>query len=371
MRKVPTDLLRPGLKVGRAVYNASGQVLLQAGTILTERFITRLKMLGIPAVYIDDFVGVEVEDVISEETRVQATAKVKALFLSESQRGTGPSRALIDVKDMISTVNEIIDELLSRRSLMVNLVDIRSLDEYTFGHSVNVCVLAVITGITLGYSRTKLFHLGMAALLHDIGKTRIPLEILNKPGPLTSEEFQLIQKHCIYGAEILQQDPEANLLCRIVAMQHHERHNGQGYPLGLKGAEIHEFAQITGLVDMYDALTADRVYRPAYPVHEAYEMIAGSGNFLFDFDIVQAFLSNVAAYPAGSLVRLSSGEIGVVIETKRGFSLYPRVLVLFSAQRQPLGKPYEINLAEHRHLTITEVIKDYWESFSETIKNVT
>ncbi|SHJ54517.1 HD-GYP domain-containing protein [Desulfofundulus thermosubterraneus] len=371
MRKVPTNLLRPGLKVGRAVYNASGQVLLQAGTILTERFITRLKMLGIPAVYIDDFPGVEVEDVISEETRAQAIAKVKALLLSKSQQSTGPSRALIGVKDMISTVNEIIDELLSRRSLMVNLVDIRSLDEYTFGHSVNVCVLAIITGITLGYSRTKLFHLGMAALLHDIGKTRIPLEILNKPGPLTGEEFQLIKKHCIYGAEILEQDPGANLLCRIVAMQHHERHNGQGYPLGLKGAEIHEFAQITGLVDMYDALTADRVYRPAYPVHEAYEMIAGSGDYLFDFDIVQAFLSNVAAYPAGSLVRLSSGEIGVVIETERGFSLYPRVLVLFSAHRQPLAKPYEIKLAEHRHLTVTEVIKDYWEAFLETIKNVT
>ncbi len=371
MRKVSTHLLQPGLKVGRAIYNASGQVLLQAGTILTERFITRLKLLGIPAVYIDDFTGVEVEDVISEETRAQAIAKVKALLISRSEQGGGPGRALIGVKDMVSTVNEIVDELLSRRSLMVNLVDIRSLDEYTFGHSVNVCVLAVITGITLGYSRTKLFHLGMGALLHDIGKTRIPLEILNKPGPLTSEEFKVITKHCIYGAEILERDPGANLLCRIVAMQHHERYNGQGYPMGLKGEEIHEFAQITGLVDMYDAITADRVYRPAYPVHEAYEMIAGSGDFLFDFDIVQAFLSNVAAYPAGSLVRLSNGEIGVVVETVRGFSLYPRVRILFSPQRQPLAEPYEIWLAEHRHLTVVEVIKDCWGLFPETMKNAT
>ena len=363
MRKVPTSVLKPGMKTGRPIYNASGQVLLNSGVVLTERFIHRLKMLGVPAVYIDDgfLPDIEINDVISEETRVQAVARVKALLAEQERRRSPVGRAIIGVKDLYSTVNDIIDELLSNRSLMVNMVDIRCLDEYTFGHSVNVCVLAIITGITMGFSRQKLFHLGMGALLHDIGKIGVPLEILNKPGPLTREEFEIVKKHCAYGAAILEKDRHAGPLCRLVALQHHERYGGQGYPAGLAGDEIHLFARITGMVDTYDALTADRVYRRAFPPHEAYEMIAASGNYLFDFEVVKSFLHNVAAYPLGSLVRLSSGETGVVVETVRGYSLYPRVRILFDADGAPLPAPYEIWLGEHRRLVVREVIQDYWE----------
>lgn len=363
MRKIPVGALRPGLKTGRPVYNGNGQVLLNSGVMLTERFIHRLKLLGIPAIYIDDgfLPDIEINDVISEETRVQAIAKVKALLSEQSGQRSLVGRAIIGLKDMYATVNDIIDELLSNHSLMVNMIDIRCLDEYTFGHSVNVCVLAVLTGITMGFNRNKLFQLGMGALLHDIGKTKIPLVLLNKNGPLTGPEFEIIKKHCTYGAEILARDPYAGPLCRLVALQHHERYNGTGYPAGLAGDEIHLFARITGLADTYDALTADRVYRRAYPPHEAYEMIAGSGDYLFDFDVVQSFLFNVAAYPLGSLLRLSSGETGVVVDTIRGFSLYPRVRILFAADGTPLTSPYELWLGEHRQLAVAEVIRDYWE----------
>ncbi|HHW42288.1 MAG TPA: HD-GYP domain-containing protein [Desulfotomaculum sp.] len=373
MRRIPVHLLRPGMRVARPVHNGSGQVLLNTGVVLTQRFIDRLKLMGVPAVYVGDDLlpDLIIDDVISEETRTRAIAKVKTLMTAHARQQPAMGRALIGARDMFGTVNDIIDELLKNQKLMVNLVDIRLLDEYTFGHSVNVCVLAVLTGISLGYSRTGLFQLGMSALLHDIGKTRIPLHILNKPGPLTAEEFEIIKRHCQYGLDILKGDPDASPLCRIVAMQHHERYNGQGYPRGLKGVEIHQFAAITGLVDMYDALTADRVYRRAYPPHEAFEMLAGSGNFLFDFEVVQAFLANVAAYPTGSLVRLSSGEIGVVVETVRGYSLYPRVRLLFSAGREPLSEPYEVWLAEHRDLTIIEVIEDYWEFSTEITREAT
>ncbi|OAT85455.1 HD-GYP domain-containing protein [Desulfotomaculum copahuensis] len=363
MRKIPVGALKPGLKTGRPVYNGNGQVLLNSGVILTPRFIHRLKLLGIPAVYVDDgfLPDIEISDVISEETRVRAVAKVKALLAEQSEQRSLVGRAIISVKEMYATVYEIIDELMSNHSLMVNMIDIRCLDEYTFGHSVNVCVLAVLTGITMGFGRNKLFHLGMSALLHDIGKTKIPLELLNKDGPLTRPEFETIKKHCFYGAEILAGDPYAGPLCRLVALQHHERYNGTGYPGGLAGGEIHLFARITGLADTYDAMTADRVYRRAYPPHEAYEMIAGSGDYLFDFEIVQSFLYNVAAYPLGSLLRLSNGETGVVVETMRGFSLYPRVRILFAADGAPLTSPYEVWLGENRQLAVTEVIRDYWE----------
>lgn len=368
MRRLSIDLVRPGMKVGRSIYNSNGQVLLNAGVVLTRRYIDKLKSMGIPALYIDDgwLSDIQVEDVISEETRMAVTSQVREFF---SNTGSNPSasRNIIGIKDIGHTVNEIIDQLLNSRDIVVNLTDIRSLDEYTFGHSVNVCVLALTTGIRIGYSKAKLFHLAMGALLHDIGKTRIPEHILNKPGKLTDEEFKEIQKHSEYGYEILLKNPNVSRLSALVAQQHHERYNGQGYPNRLENEEIHEFAQITGLVDMYDALTADRVYRRAFSAHEAYEMISASGNHFFDLRLVKAFLHHVAAYPAGTLVKLNTGEIAGVIDTTPGYTKQPRVRVLFSSDGQPLIEPHEIWLAENYKIFITNVIND--ESELSTLKS--
>lgn len=347
------------MKVGRPVYNSRGQLLLAAGTVLNRRNILRLKSLGIPALYIDDGLlpDVTVDDVISDDIRVQVMRQVRRLLEAEAQ-DLPVGRAIVKVREMAQTVNEIIDQLLNLPSLVVNLVDIRSLDDYTFGHSVNVCVLSLLTGITLGYNRAKLFHLGMGALLHDVGKVRIPREILNKPGSLTREEFNVVKEHTVYGYEMLQRLPDVSPMAARIAYQHHERHQGQGYPQGLREDEIHEFARITAVADVFDALTADRVYRRAFPVHEAYEMIAGSGNFLFDFNVVRAFLQNVAAYPAGTIVALSNGEIGVVVENRRGLTLYPRVRILFEAGGTPVTEVRERFLAEERTVTVVRVLDE-------------
>jgi len=359
VRKIPVNLLAPGLKIGRPVYDSQGRILLNQGVTLTQRYISRLKLLGIPAVYIDDgfFPDFQIDDVISEQTRVWATQQVKRLF-SPSQP-SAQKKPVIALAEVAKVVERLLEEIMTNKSTVVNLTDIRSHDEYTFGHSVNVAVLAILTGINLGYSRVKLFQLGMAALLHDIGKTRIPLSILNKPGTLTADEFAEIKKHPSYGYEIISEDPALGKLCAVVALQHHERYNGKGYPKGLSGGEIHHFAGITGMVDMYDALTSDRIYRKACPAYEAYEMISGSGNLLFAFSLVRAFLDNVAAYPTGTLVKLNTGEIGVVLETKKGYSLYPKVRILFAASGEPLLGREEVCLAEQEGLFVNEVIEDY------------
>lgn len=360
MRKISIDLVRPGMKVGRSIYNSNGQVLLQAGVILTQRYIHRLKLLGIPAVYIDDgwLPDIQVSDVISEEIRAKVTRKVRDFFSNKNECCSAISRNIVGIKDIGNTVNEIIDQLLYSSDIVVNLTDIRSLDEYTFGHSVNVCVLALITGIHLGYSKAKLFHLGMGALLHDIGKIKVPKHILNKPGKLTDEEFNEIKKHSTYGYEILHKNPNVSRLSALVAHQHHERYNGQGYPNGLKKDDIHEFAKITGMVDMYDALTADRVYRRAYSPHEAYEMISASGDQFFDLYLIKAFLHHIAAYPAGTLVKLNSGEIAVVVDNIPGYTKQPKVCILFSEDGHPLTEPKELWLAEDYRIFITKVIND-------------
>lgn len=357
MRRVSLNLISPGMKVGRPVINSNGQVLLNAGVILTEKYIHRLKLLGIPSLYIEDgyLPDLQVDDVISDETRIKAITQVKNL-LKEHTRSLGEQEQ--HTEKIYSTVNEIIDQLLSNNQLIVNLIDIRAMDDYVFAHSVNVCVLALMTGIALGYGRSKLFHLGMGAILHDIGKILIPKEILDKPGKLTDEEYAVVKQHPEHGLKLLKDNPHVSNLSKLVVYQHHERYCGQGYPQGLKESEIHEFAQITGMVDMYDALTADRVYRKAFPPHEAYEMISAAGNYLFTYEIIQPFLSNIAAFPAGTMVELSSGEVAIVVSTKKGFSLYPRVRVLFDRQKRPVTEVKELELLDYRNLVISRVLDD-------------
>jgi HD-GYP domain-containing protein (c-di-GMP phosphodiesterase class II) len=345
------------MRVGRPVYNGLGQLLLNNGAILTDKTIARVRVTGIPALYIDDgfLKDVAIVDVISEEIRAQAMVQVRELLEDTAVSGSG--RAIIRIEEMNKTVNEIIDQLFTNPNVMVNMVDIRAIDDHTFSHSVNVCVLSLLTGITLGYERAKLLALGIGALLHDIGKAFIPQPILNKPGKLTPEEFAIIREHPMHGYRMLLGIPGVSVESADVAHEHHERHQGQGYPRGLKASEIHEFAVICGVADVFDALTADRVYRKAYPVHEAHELVAGSGNFLFDYRIVEAFLKNIAAYPLGTAVRLSTGQTGVIVETKRGLSLYPRIRILFDSKGKSV-EPYEIALWENRDVVVAAVLDE-------------
>lgn len=355
MRKLPVDILRPGMKIARTIYNGNGNVLLKKGAILNQSYLKRLKKLDIPAVYIDDglLAEAEVEDVIADETRLKAVKNIKNVFSKGIK-----SKNIIAPAEVLDSVTQIIDELLSNNNLVVNLTDIRTKDNYVFAHSVNVAVLALVTGIALGYNRSKLTSLAVGAMLHDIGKIKVPDEILNKPGKLTEEEFKIIKKHTIWGYEILKANFDVDITACVAAYQHHERYNGEGYPQGLEGEQIHEFAQIIGLVDMYDAITADRVYRKAFPSHEAFEMIAASGNYLFRYDLVKTFLDHVAAYAYGTIVQLNTGEIAVVMETKPGMSLRPKVKVIFDSERRPILNNLYLDLSTVNNVTITKVIDE-------------
>ncbi len=357
MRRVPINSLCPGMRVGHNIYNSRGGVLICRGVVLNNGYIESLKKLGIPALYIidDNLPDFYSDDVIDEKSRVSAIKLVGDILNGNKSTRSRLDNALIN--ELRSTVNGIIDQLMENHSLMVNLIDIRSVDDYLFGHSVNVCVLSLITGISLGYNRKRLFILGMGSLLHDMGKILIPTCILNKPGPLTKNEYNVIKQHTEYGYTILS-DSNAGieLQSAIIALQHHERYNGEGYPQGLSGDNIHVFSQIVGIADVFDAMTADRIYRKALPPFEAYEMLAASGNYLFDYKLVTAFLGNIAAYPAGSMVKLSSNEIAVVIETPKGFSLYPKVKILYDSGGGKLAEPFELDLSRQKEKTIVKVL---------------
>ncbi|MEW6181874.1 MAG: HD-GYP domain-containing protein [Bacillota bacterium] len=357
MRKIPINLLQPGMRVGQVLYNSLGQLLVNKGTILTEKLIARLRMAGIPSIYVEnDFLSnVEIVDVITSEVRVKAKRQVRELLHETSVSGCGC--AIIKLTEITRTIEQIIDQLFANPGLMVNLVDVRAIDDYTFGHSVNVCVLSLITGITLGYDRAKLLALGIGALLHDIGKAKIPDKILTKPGKLTKEEFEIVREHPVFGYNMLLKMPGVSVDSAHIAHEHHERYQGQGYPRGLKQKEIKDFAVICGIADVFDALTSDRVYRKAYPIHEAYELLSASGNFLFSYQMVEAFLQNIAAYPLGTTVRLSSGQIGVVVETRRGMAVHPRVRVFLDSTGSGI-EPFDIELWENRDIVVAEVLDE-------------
>ncbi len=355
MRKVPVDKLKPGMIVGRSVSNTNGQVLLARGSELNDTFIKRLSYLGIPAVYIDDgfLPDAQVEDLVSEKTRYQAMELTKKVFQDFKY-----TRSLSGLDKIEKTVDILIKELLENNTLVVNLSDIRSLDEYTFGHSVNTCILSIITAIHMGYNERKLYLLAMGAILHDLGKILVPQEILNKPGKLTDQEYDLIKTHTEFGHRLLAANRDFNPVTSTIALQHHERYNGSGYPKGLAGDQIHEFSSIVGVADVYDALTADRVYRKSVSAHEAFEMVSGTGDYLFDYNVVKAFLYHVAAYPAGSLVKLNNGQTGVVLKNKPGLPLRPLVRVLFNERGEAMVNPYELDLVEHLNFSIINVIED-------------
>lgn len=356
MRKLHTYSLKSGMRLGQTIYGAKGDVLLCAGAILTDKYINSLSKMGILDVYIDEGLlqDVVLDEIISRETRSEAVNQVKKIMTESKEKG----ELVLQPESLYFTVNDIVSQLLANDRVMYNLTDLRTQDNYTFEHSVNVCVLALMTGKSLGYTRDQMITLGMGAILHDLGKVKIPIEILNKPGRLSEKEFAVVREHALFGYKMIKDLEYLGDIPATIAYQHHENYDGSGYPNGLSGTQFNEFAQITALADRFDALTAIRPYRQAYPTFEAYEMCAGAGNYLFKDIYVTAFLYNIAAYPTGTLVELNNRMVGVVTESVRGYSLFPKVRILLNEDWSPVSRQYEIPLKDRKEFSVTRVFND-------------
>ncbi|WP_054694067.1 HD-GYP domain-containing protein [Syntrophomonas palmitatica] len=354
MRRVAIDKLESDMIVARPVFNSDGRVLLHTGTVLHENYISRLMELGIVSVYVRDelFEDVDIKDVISEETRRETIQIIKENFTGLANKHK------MNVRLVQNTVANIVDELLSNHDVLIQLSDIRAFDDYTFAHSVNVCVLSIMTGITMGYNDTKLRELGIGALMHDVGKTRIDNSLLNKPGDLTAEEYQEIKRHAEYGFNILRQYDEISLLSAHIAFQHHERWDGQGYPRKLTGSDIHEYARIVAVADVFDALMADRPYRASYSLSQTLHIMKRMAGIYLDPNSVNALIANIAVYPVGSVVELSSGNIGIVVDINRQHPTRPVVKVVYDNNFHRLSQPHEVDLSKMDTVIVVRVISD-------------
>lgn len=355
MRKINISNCEPGMILGRAIFNGSLN-LLQEGVVLTQTYINRLEELGISEIYIEDEFSenIAVTDVVKEETRRQTIE-----FIKESMENFS-SMEFINSAEAIALVNRIMDEILNSDDVLVNLMDIKTCDAYTYAHCVNVCILSIITGMKLSLNDSQLRELGIGALLHDIGKVMIPNEILLKKAALTEDEYSVIKLHSLYGYNILKRVPQISDAAARVALDHHERYDGKGYPNGLKKDQIHIYSRIVAITDIFDALTSDRIYRKKIGTNHAIEYLTVMAAPSLDLQVLNSFVELIPPYPVGTGVVLNNGEKGVVIKVNKSFPTRPIVRVVFNADgtKKPIFE--EVNLSERINYTImnnTELVK--------------
>lgn len=355
MRRVSMRFLKPGMIVARSVYDSSGRLLLARGVALTENFIRRLSEMGIGSLYVED--GIFDAAVDRCETVSQSTRMESVKLLKETYRSVEGKRH-INTLSVRNAVEGLIDEVLGNYGTLLNFYEIRTYDDYTFNHSVDVCILSILTGITLGYNRLQLRELATGALLHDIGKVEVSKEVLNKPGSLLPDEMEEIRQHPARGFDILRRHYDIPLLSAHVALQHHERLDGSGYPRRISGDEIHEYARIVMIADVFDALSSDRPYRPACPVAKALDFIKSEVGKSFEEDYVAALISNISPFPAGTVVLLTTGEIAQVVRTAKSAPERPVVKIFFDREKRRLASPIEVDLSAEPSLAIERLLSE-------------
>lgn len=347
-------MLKAGMVVASNIYSADGRLLVTVGTTLTPSSIYKLKKIGIGSVYVQNplFAGLEVPELVTEDTRVRtmlALQQAVAKFRKTEE---------LDLDGLKGPVRTLVSETILNRDSLVHLTDMRTHEDYIFGHSVNVCVLAVMIALGMDYNEAKLADFAMGVLLHDIGMVTIPNEILMKVGNLTPEESALVQKHAESGFGVVRKLRDLSTPAAHIAYQHHERMDGKGYPRQLKADEIHEFARITLVADVFDALIADRPYRKGFLPHEAYELLMTLADTYLDRQVLELFLANVAPYPIGTTVKLESGAHAIVTGVLPKLQSRPTVRLITDKNGNPLKEPQEINLAEHLTEFIAKVLKE-------------
>jgi len=245
-----------------------------------------------------------------------------------------------------TVVDSLAQAVAQNRTALLALTALKNYDNYTFTHMVNVSILTMGQARGLGIDGSLLREFGLAALMHDIGKVKTPTEILNKPDKLDDREFDIMKRHTVDGAEILRRTPEMPMLAPIVAFEHHLRLDGTGYPDRVNRGQLNLATMLCGIADVYDAMRSQRRYQQAFPTDRILAVLQRNDGKQFDQNLVRRFSQLVGIYPAGNLVRLKTGELGVVMKAYAPDPYRPRVKVLRGADGVDLQRPYEINLWE-------------------------
>jgi putative nucleotidyltransferase with HDIG domain len=259
---------------------------------------------------------------------------------------TAKTEGTPDPKAARALVDGLAQAVSANRTALIALTALKNYDNYTFTHMVNVSILTMSQARSLGLDGSPLRELGLAALMHDIGKVRTPTEILNKPEKLTDDEFKVMRMHVVDGAEILRRTPEMPAVAPVIAFEHHLRLDGTGYPFGVSRSGLNIGTMLCSIADVYDAMRSQRAYQQAFPSDRILEVMKRSDGQQFDQHLVRRFTQLLGIYPPGNLVRLDTGALAVVMAVHAPDPFKPRVKVVISATGDQLERPYEVNLWE-------------------------
>lgn len=390
MIRIAIDSLETGMRIAKPIISENGQLILGRGVTLNHYFVERIRNMGIPSLYIENE---DTEDIIPQEN---ISEMVRGSTLKDLRELTGPlddiqkemkSKSFTAVKEAVTSDNfkstfrkspgftklidnagKIVDDLLAGETTL-GLNSIKTYDNYTFQHSIDVTIVSIMIGRKIGLERKRLLEIGTGCLLHDIGKTFMPLEIINKPGKLTDEEFRIMKDHPIIGYELTKDVPTIGILPPHIAFQHHEKQDGSGYPRNLQGNNtldlsvisnsIHLYGSIAAVADIYDALSSDRPYRKALPPDKVIKIMRDLFGTHLNRGVLKSFLAIAPVYPVGTSVVVKNdqyrGYFGIVAKLNPDNFNRPCIRLIFDPQKKKID-PTDINLLEYDQIEIQTVI---------------
>lgn len=345
-----TRQLKPGMKIDQTIVDRLGRNLVARGAILDQYEIDAMVKMGVMTVYIQEgeYDPNEVELSPAAQKNVEKLRKSdpEKVTLSDSVKkrvseGIQYIYNNADSPELAETTNSIASDLMSAISendaIAIDIGTLKMSDEYTFKHSVDVATISMVLAKHLQMSQKDIYQIGICGLLHDLGKTKVPLEILNKPDRLTDEEFAIMKQHSVFGYHMLKQMPDYDESICLGVLQHHEKMNGRGYPLGVSAEQISPYAKILSVADVYDALVTERPYKSAFSQRDAIELIMSMTGEL-DMNAMKSFLNSMILYPVDSIVELSNGEQARVVQNNPHYILRPTVVSVTSGKVYDLGE---------------------------------
>ncbi len=339
--------------LSKPLITADGTVLLHEGIVMKERYIEYLRDKGFTSLFVgdpEDRNTLEMkEDLYSPKYRQEAIGAAREVI---DHFSVGKGLNLDKVKKRVS---EWINQLGQKPENMMNLLDIRRKKGYMFSHAINTCILSIMTGIAMGYDAKQLDELGLAAILHDVGKIKFSKNVAQQfPEYLTKNEREEYRRHPFYSLEILRGNYTLPVNVLNACFQHHERWNGNGYPMGLKGNAISEYAQIISIADVYERLIAGMPHRLPTPVYYAAAILNKAAGEYFNPAIVDKFNQNVAIYPIGKMVRLNNQQSGVILGVDVKNKTTPIVRITSSQDENDINKVVELDLMKTPELFILD-----------------
>ncbi|MDP2751480.1 MAG: HD-GYP domain-containing protein [Rhodocyclaceae bacterium] len=375
-KKIPVEQLTPGMYIADLGAGWMDHPFLRSSfAVSDEATVAKIIGCGLREVYIDpsrglDVAGaptkVEVDEKLDKEMERIAEEEPAPIRKVSYQEEAGRAKEVhtqanviihgmlqdvrlgkqVKVEQVEPVVAQITESILRNGGALLSLCRIKDKDNYTFQHSVSVGTLLIAFCRAMDMSAEEIRLAGVGGLLHDIGKMKVPDDILNSPNKLSDDEFRTMKDHVTQSKLILDKTDGVSLASIQVAYQHHERHDGTGYPNGLKGDGISQLGKMAAIVDVYDAITADRCYHKGLPAHEALRKLFEWSKFHFDPLLVQHFMRAVGIYPVGTLVMLESGRIGLVMEQTEGNLLQPVIRVFFDSRGKLYITPREVDLSK-------------------------